>query len=194
MKKSRLDTLVSDQQLEREFRRTVRRKRRCTVVNHAIAILTVFAAFFVLVTTMWFPIYYVTGTFMEPTLERGMVVVASRILDPVPGDIVAMNDGNRVLLSRLIAVAGDSVSIDRQGNVSVNNTALREAYLNEKNLGTTDLMYPYQVPKSSYFLMGDNRAKSIDSRISAIGCIQKDAFAGKIMFCIWPISRIGYVG
>jgi signal peptidase I len=70
---------------------------------------------------------------------------------------------------------------------------LEEPYISEKAFGLCDLELPYQVPESKYFLMGDDRAVSQDSRSTVIGCIAKDQIVGKIVLCIWPLSDFGLV-
>ncbi|MBQ6835913.1 MAG: signal peptidase I, partial [Clostridia bacterium] len=52
---------------------------------------------------------------------------------------------------------------------------------------------PYQVPDSRYFLMGDHRATSVDSRSSIVGCVSEEQIVGKIVFCVWPLSDFGKV-
>ena len=133
---------------------------------------------------------------MKPTLEQGSIVVANKMRDPVPGDIIAVYYENRILVSRLIGLPGDRIFIDGEGVVSVNDRVLPETYISDSNkaFGITDLTYPYQIPDGCYFVMGDNRNVAIDSRMSVFGCINKEYFVGKIIFCVWPLQRIGHVG
>lgn len=96
-------------------------------------------------------------------------------------------------MKRVIANPGDWVNIDEDGNVYVNGTLLEEPYVTEKALGQCNLELPYQVPDERYFVMGDDRAVSLDSRNTAIGCISEEQVLGKIIFRIWPLSEIGAV-
>ena len=89
-------------------------------------------------------------------------------------------------------IEGDEI-IDEEGKVYVNEKLLDEPYLKERNLGQTDIKFPYQVPEGSYFILGDDRATSIDSRNSIIGCVNEDDIIGKVIFKVWPIKRIGLV-
>ncbi len=81
--------------------------------------------------------------------------------------------------------------IQEDGTVIVNGRELEEPYLMEKALGECDLEFPYQVPESRYFLMGDHRATSVDSRSSVVGCIASEQIVGKIVFCVWPLDSFG---
>lgn len=98
-----------------------------------------------------------------------------------------------MLVKRVIASPGQWVDIDVNGNVSVDGKALDEKYLNEKALGNCDIDLPHQVSESHWFLMGDNRGTSIDSRSRAIGDISKEQIEGQIIFRIWPFDQMGSV-
>ena len=101
--------------------------------------------------------------------------------------------GNKILVKRVIAGASDMVNIQSDGTVFVNGQELIEPYVSEKALGECDLEFPYQVPESRYFLMGDHRETSVDSRSSAVGCIAEEQVVGKIVFRVWPLSEFGPV-
>ena len=96
--------------------------------------------------------------------------------------------GNKLLVKRVIAGPADIVDIGGDGTVSVNGIILDEPYISEKAKGDCDLKFPYQVPDSKYFLMGDHRDTSIDSRMSAVGCVAEEQIVGKIICRIWPVT------
>ena len=85
------------------------------------------------------------------------------------------------------------VPIDRDGNVYVNEELLEEPYVTDKCLGDCDLEFPYTVPGTGYFVMGDRRSNSVDSRNSVIGAITQEDIIGKIFLRIWPLSEFGSV-
>ena len=70
-------------------------------------------------------------------------------------------------------------------------TLRAEPYIQEPALGNADIAFPYQVPDSSWFVMGDHRATSIDSRNTAVGCVYEEQIVGKVVFRIWPLRSAG---
>ncbi len=107
--------------------------------------------------------------------------------------MIAFYHGNKLLIKRYMGGPSDWVNIDAEGNVTINGEALDEPYLAEKAYGETNISLPYQVPDERYFVMGDNRDVSIDSRNTAVGCIAKDQIVGKVVFRIWPLKDFGPV-
>lgn len=194
MRRTNMVSDVSNLQIEKEFRRTILKQKRWATVRRTTSLVIVFSAMIVLATTWWLPIYQITGDSMEPTLERGTIVVARNIDNYKLGDIVAVHYGNRIVINRLIGAPGDRIHMDEHGTISINDIPLQEDYLSAPSPGMTDLAYPFQVPDGCYFIMGDNRERAMDSRMSEIGCVEETAFAGKVFYSIWPLHRIGYVG
>jgi signal peptidase I len=180
-------------QLERELKRELYRHRYSAVMRSTINTLLVVAALSVLVATLWTPVLQIYGSSMTPTLKEGQFVVSIKGADFEQGDLVSFYIGNKLLVKRVIAGPGDWVDIDSQGNVFVNNELLDEPYIKEKAFGSCDLELPYQVPDSRYFLMGDDRSSSVDSRSTVIGCVGKEQIVGRIVLCIWPISDFGLI-
>jgi len=130
---------------------------------------------------------------MTPTLKEGEIVVSLKGGNYQTGDIIAFYYGNKLLVKRYIAGPGSWVDIQEDGTVSVDGNVLVEPYIREKAYGSCDLTLPYQVPEGKYFLLGDHRETSVDSRHSSVGCISEDAIVGKILYRIWPWEAIGMV-
>ena len=139
------------------------------------------------------PVLEIYGTSMKPNLAEGDIVVSVKSPSLETGDVIAFYYNNRVLVKRVIATGGESVYIDAAGNVSVNGTLLDEPYLAEKDAGTSDLDYPYVVPAGTYFVLGDHRESSVDSRNSLVGCVEQSEIVGKIIFRVWPLSSFGKI-
>ena len=176
--------------LKQELNREKYKSRYASVLRSTIGILVVVAAVAILVATLWMPVLQIYGTSMSPTLDEGQVVVSIKGADIEQGDLVAFYLGNKLLVKRVIAESADVVDIGRDGTVSINGAILDEPYISEKALGQCDLKFPYQVPDSRYFLMGDHRETSVDSRMSAVGCVAEEQIVGKIICCVWPLSEM----
>ena len=184
-------SLPTAEQLDMERRRLRYKRRYNRTLRSTVAILIVVAALAVLAATLWMPVLRVYGSSMAPTLHNGEILVSVKTRDFSSGDIIAFYHGNKLLIKRYIAGSSDYVNIDEDGAVSVNGTLLDEPYLAEKAYGEADIEFPYQVPDQRYFVMGDNRSVSIDSRSSIVGCIAEDQIVGKVVFRVWPLSAFG---
>ena len=176
-------------ELERERYKHKYRK----LLFSTVGTLAVVAAFAMLVSTLIMPVLQIYGTSMYPTLNEGQIVAALKGSKFEQGDLIAFYIGNKLLVKRAIAGPGDIVEIDSEGTVTVNGQILNEPYVSEKSLGECDIEFPYQVPESRYFLMGDHRATSVDSRNTAVGCVAEEQIVGRIVFCIWPFEDIGII-
>lgn len=179
------------EQLQAELNRDTYKKRYHSVLLSTIYTLITVAAVAVLVATLFLPVLRIYGSSMTPTLSEGDVVVSVKGSDMRQGDVLAFYYNNKILVKRLIAGPGSWVDIDADGNVTVDGTPLEEPYLTEKALGECDLVFPYQVPDGRYFVMGDHRSTSIDSRNTAVGCIAEEQIVGKIVFRVWPLDGFG---
>lgn len=185
--------LPSSAEVEQELKRErYKRRYRRTLKSTVFALVTAAAAA-VLVATLWLPVLQIYGSSMTPTLQEGQIVVSVKVREMEPGDIVAFYYGNKVLIKRYIAGPGTWVDIAEDGTVFLNGEVLDEPYLTEKSLGICDLEFPYQVPEGTYFLLGDHRETSVDSRHSSVGCISDEQIVGKIVYCVWPFESFGTV-
>ena len=174
-----------------------KRIRRGTYYRQAlrgtISVLLVVAAVAVLITTLFLPILQISGDSMSPTLEHDEIVVLLKTKKFERGDLIGFYYQGKILLKRVIALPEDEVAIDADGNVYVNGELLEEPYVTEKGLGDCDLEFPYKVPGTSYFVLGDRRSNSVDSRNSVIGAISRDDIIGKVFIRVWPLPKFGFV-
>ncbi len=185
--------MPSVEQLENELKREKRIKNYGKALRSTIFTLLVVAAAAILVVVFFLPVLQLTGASMSPNLKNGDVAVAVNLRKYEVGDIIAFYYNNNLMVKRVVGVGGDVINIDNDGVVYRNGEMLGESYLNEKNPGVHDIDYPYTVPDGTYFVLGDNRYMSQDSRYQAIGCIDKSLVAGKIFFRIWPFRSFGFV-
>ncbi|MCI6782474.1 MAG: signal peptidase I [Lachnospiraceae bacterium] len=186
-KKIELDAALQSIQAEQN-----RREKKQHLFS-AIGILLVVAAISVLIATRLVPVLQVSGKSMEPALENGELVVIKKTTKIKQGDIIGFYYQSKILVKRVIGTAGDYIDIDEDGNVYVNGEKLDEPYAIKKDLGECDIDFPYQVPEGKYFVMGDHRSVSVDSRSSAIGCVAEDQIIGKVAFRFWPLSKMGFL-
>lgn len=180
-------------EIQRERKRIRRDSLYRKALQSTVAVLVVVAAVAVLITTLFLPILQISGDSMSPTLEHDEIVVLLKTKDFDRGDLIGFYYQGKILLKRVIALPEDEVAIDADGNVYVNGELLDEPYVTEKGLGDCDLEFPYQVPGTSYFVMGDQRSNSVDSRNSALGAISRDDIIGKVFLRVWPLPKFGFV-
>lgn len=180
-------------ELNRELKREQYKTKYRRTLTSTVFVLITAAAAAVLVATLWLPVLRIYGGSMAPTLQEGQTVVSVKNGSYEAGDVIAFYYGNKLLVKRYIAGPGAWVDIQEDGTVTVDGVALEEPYLQEKAFGYCDLTLPYQVPEGKYFLMGDQRATSVDSRHSSVGCIAEEEIVGKIIFRIWPWESLGWI-
>ena len=180
-------------ELEQELKREQYKRRYKKTLRSTIFALITAAAVAVLVATLWLPVLQIFGSSMTPTLREGEIVVSIKVNEMEPGDIVAFYYGNKVLIKRYIAGPGSWVEVLEDGTVLVDDKVLEEPYLTQKAFGISDLEFPYQVPEGTYFLMGDQRETSVDSRHSSVGCVAEDQIVGKIVYRVWPMDVFGTI-
>ncbi|MBQ7849357.1 MAG: signal peptidase I [Clostridia bacterium] len=183
----------SVEQLEGALRAQKRSGNYSKALRSTIYSLLVVAAVAILVATLVMPILHVSGSSMTPVIGDGDIAAVIRGSSFERGDVVAFYYNNKVLVKRVIAFAGEWVDIDTRGNVYINNELLDEPYLTEKALGNCDIKLPYQVPADKFFVLGDHRSTSADSRSVIIGPVSEEQILGKVFLRIWPLNKIGLI-
>ena len=158
-----------------------------------VSVLVVVAAVAVLIATLFLPILQISGDSMSPTLEHDEIVVLLKTKDFDRGDLIGFYYQGKILLKRVIALPEEVVVIDSDGNVYVDEQLLEEPYITDKCLGDCDLEFPYTVPGTGSFVMGDRRSNSADSRNSVVGAVTQENIIGRVSLRVWPLSKLGLV-
>ena len=180
-------------QLQAELEYEVYKNSYIRILRSTIGILAVVVAISILIAEFLVPVLRIYGSGMDPALSDGQIVLASKHSEFKTGDVVAFYFNNKILVKRVVAGPGDVVNIDPDGTVYVNDMPKTESYVDVKTYGDVTVMLPLTVPEERYFLLGDQRELSVDSRSSAIGCVSQEQIVGKIIFRVWPLTKIGAV-
>ena len=185
-------SLPTKNQVETERKRYRRQRAYNKALRGTVYVLTIVAAVAVLIATLILPVLQIEGTSMEPTLSNGDVVLLAKTPRFDHGDLCGFTWNNKLLIKRVIGLPGDWIEMDTDGIIYLNGEKLDEPYVQQKAFGECDLEFPFQVPAEQYFVVGDMRENSIDSRNTLIGCVTKDQIVGKVFFRAWPFKEIRF--
>ncbi|MGI6754499.1 MAG: signal peptidase I [Atopobiaceae bacterium] len=177
--------------LERERDRVAGIEGKKRLVYRVTGAVIVVAAAAIIISNTLLTVLHVRGTSMVPTIAEGDIIVTNRSHNFKQGDILAFYYNNKILLKRVIGFPGDWIDIHQDGSVYVNGERLTEDYVSDLALGEPDISLPYQVPDGSYFVLGDHRSASIDSRSNVVGTVTKEQVIGKVLLCAWPPENFG---
>ena len=191
-RKKRIASLPTKKQVEAERKRYRRQKAYNQALSGTVYVLTIVAAVSVLIATLVLPVLQIEGTSMEPTLVNGDIVLLTKTTNFSRGELCGFSWNNKLLIKRVIGIPGDWIEIDTDGTVYLNGEKLEEPYAEQLSMGECDLEFPFQVPQEQYFVLGDMRESSIDSRNTLIGCVEKGQIVGKVFFRIWPFQTIRF--
>lgn len=187
-----IKSLPTKEQVETERKRYRRQKAYNKALSGTIYVLTIVAAVAVLIATLILPVLQIEGTSMEPTLVNGDIVLLTKTTHFDRGELCGFSWNNKLLIKRVIGIPGDWIEIDTDGTVYLNGEKLDEPYAQQLAMGECDLEFPFQVPQEQYFVLGDMRESSIDSRNTLIGCVEKDQIVGRVFFRIWPFKTMRF--
>jgi len=156
------------------------------------AIIAIVLAF--IIKMFLFDFVMVDGSSMFPTLDNGDRLIVNKIGytigEPQYEDVVILSYSKSVeYVKRVVAKDGDTVEI-KDSVFYLNDQPVSEDYVNPVPY---DDFAKVTVPAGKYFVMGDNRANSSDSRYESLGFVDKDAIDGKVIFRIWPLNTLGTV-
>ena len=190
--RKQIKSLPTKKQVETERKRYRRQKAYNKALGGTVYVLTIVAAVAVLIATLILPVLQIEGTSMEPTLVNGDIVLLNKTTAFERGQLCGFSWNNKLLIKRVIGIPGDWIEIDTDGTVYLNGEVLDEPYAAHKAVGECDLEFPFQVPQEQYFVLGDMRESSIDSRNTLVGCVEKEQIVGKVFFRIWPFKGLRF--
>lgn len=152
-------------------------------------IIAILIAFFL--KTFIFATSIVEGESMDPTLQNGERVIFNKIIyiidEPERGDIVIIEKPYKNYVKRVIGLPGETIEIN-SGNLYINGEQYEQTFLDEDAQRQTGNFGPQKIPEGSYFVMGDNRAISKDSR-NGLGFIEENEIIGRSEFVIFPFDQ-----
>lgn len=170
------------------------------IINNVLYLLLVLLSSYLLITFIG-QRTVVDGHSMENTLQNGdnLIVdkISYRFKDPERFDVIVFphydNSGEKFYIKRVIGLPGEKVFIDSNGNIYINDIVLREHYGKERiqNAGlASDVL---ELGPNEYFVLGDNRNNSSDSREPTVGLVNKNKIIGKAWVRIFPLNKFGFV-
>lgn len=142
----------------------------------------------------------IEGSSMEPALYGGDQILVDKLTyrfrKPRRYEVVAFPyryEQDTYYVKRIIGLPGEKVRIDAQGTIFINEEALDEHYGNETISQPGYAFTPRILGEDEYFVLGDNRNDSIDSRFAEVGLVRRQEIIGKAFFRIYPFSSIGSI-
>ena len=139
----------------------------------------------------------VDGRSMDTTLQNGEIMLLNKIVyrkkDIKRFDIVVINQDNKLIIKRVIGLPGETIEY-KNNELLIDGRKIDDPYpsTSTDDFSIEDIGH-VKIPGDTYFVMGDNRSNSLDSRYPSVGVINKSKILGRARFIIWPINRFGTV-
>lgn len=180
---------MSGKFLDSETKKKIRtRKRNQRIVKNAIStwVISLLIVFIILLNVFSHIVQIVnySGDSMEPSIRNRQTLLLLKTKEIEKGDIIAFYFNNQILVRRVICDGGNQISVESDGTVLINAKPVEEDYLTAPSIGQCNITFPYLVPMEHLFVMGDNRAISMDSRLKEIGAVPIDRVIGKVLLAI----------
>ncbi len=179
-------------------KRTKKEEWRAALFQLAVVILIV-----ILVRTFVIGTIYVKGSSMEPNFHHGDFLLINkleiRLQTPAYGEVVIcrLEEGayQENIIKRIVGLPEDVIDLRENGSGTYdlyrNGKLIEETYIAEPIHEKGNITYPYTVPVGQYFVMGDNRNASTDSRRTSVGCISKENLVGRVVMRLYPFDTFG---
>ncbi|MBE5962852.1 MAG: signal peptidase I [Lachnospiraceae bacterium] len=192
---------VSERVRERqEIDSDIRRKKHRRLLREIVLYVVLFTFCIYILPTFLLQKTFVEGPSMENTLYNGDTLLVDkftyRFLDPERFDVIVFypqnNHDSEYYVKRIIGLPGETVQIIGS-TIYINDEALEESY------GKDAIQYaglasdPIILGEEEYFVLGDNRTVSLDSRYEEVGRVTKESIAGRPIFRVWPLDEFGPV-
>lgn len=138
-----------------------------------------------------FKIIRIDGHSMNPTLYEGNFVLSSNFRKLDHGDIIMFYQGEQKFIKRVVGLPGDVVEMTQDCKLYINGERVKENYIEcYPHKFKNEQHYPLTVPQGEYFVLGDNRNDSLDSRIMSIGTIEENKVIGEVNLVIYPFKKL----
>ncbi|MFD1066079.1 signal peptidase I [Oceanobacillus locisalsi] len=158
-----------------------------------IIIITIMLAFFL--RTFIFATSIVEGESMYPTLQDGERVIFNKVVytidEPHRGDVAIIQQSPKNYVKRIIGMPGETIEI-KNSQLYIDGKAYQQHFLSDEVIAQTSNFGPLEIPEDNYFVMGDNRLISKDSR-NGLGLIPRNDIIGKSEFIIYPLNEFGWI-
>lgn len=181
-----------------------KKKKKNILLSLLREIVSISLYLLVVLAITWFVITFIVqktvviGTSMENTLSAADQIIVDKISyrfgEPKRYDIIVFpypQNKNNHYIKRIIGMPGETVEIDESGNILIDGKILEESYGKEVIAAAGLAEHPVTLLEDEYFVLGDNRNDSQDSRDPLVGNIKRDEIFGKAWVRIWPLERFG---